>query len=253
MPRSVAGEPRQPGGRAGRGPALTCTGAYWALASDYDGTLADDGRVAEPTLSALRRLGAAGWRVLLVTGRHLDDLLRVFPGVAVCDLVVAENGGLLYAPGTGAERALAEPPAPGFLEELRRRGVAFSVGRTVVATTTAHESALRDAIGLLGVDLELAFNKGAVMVLPRGVDKRSGLLAALEEIGLTPDRVVAVGDGENDLPFMKLCGCSVALANGVPELRASADLVTSAGNGQGVRELIARLLRPELPEPLFGT
>jgi hypothetical protein len=45
----------------------------------------------------------------------------------------------------------------------------------------------------------------------------------------------------------------VALANGVPELRASADLVTSAGNGQGVRELIARLLRPELPEPLFGT
>ncbi|HEY4865176.1 MAG TPA: HAD hydrolase family protein, partial [Candidatus Dormibacteraeota bacterium] len=65
--------------------------------------------------------------------------------------------------------------------------------------------------------------------------------------------VVAVGDGENDLPFMKLCGCSVALANAVPELRASADLVTSAGNGQGVRELIARLLRPELPEPLFGT
>jgi phosphoglycolate phosphatase len=191
--------------------------------------------------------------VLLVTGRHLDDLLRVFPGVAVCDLVVAENGGLLYSPGTGAQRALAEPPAPGFLEELRRRGVEFWVGRTVVATTTTHESAVRDAIGILGLDLELAFNKGAVMVLPRGVDKRSGLLAALEEIGLTPDRVVAVGDGENDLPFMKLCGCSVALANAVPELRASADLVTSAGNGQGVRELIGRLLRPELPEPLFGT
>lgn len=188
-----------------------------------------------------------------MTGRQLDDLLSVFPEVAVCDLVVAENGGLLFTPSTGAMKALTEPPAPGFLEELRRRGVEFWVGRTVVATTTAHESAVRDAIGLLGLDLELAFNKGAVMVLPRGVDKRSGLLAALEEIGLTPDRVVAVGDGENDLPFMKLCCCSVALANAVPELRASADLVTSAGNGQGVRELIARLLRPELPEPLFGT
>jgi hydroxymethylpyrimidine pyrophosphatase-like HAD family hydrolase len=222
---------------------------YGALASDYDGTLADDGRVAEPTLSALQRLGGAGWRVLLVTGRLLDDLLTVFPDVAVCDLVVAENGGLLYAPGTGAQRALTEPPAPGFLEELRRRGVAFSVGRTVVATTTAHESAVKDAIGLLGLNLELAFNKGAVMVLPRGVDKRSGLLAALQEIGLKPARVVAVGDGENDLPFMKLCGCSVALANAVPELRTSADLVTSAGNGQGVRELVDRLLEKRFPPP----
>jgi hydroxymethylpyrimidine pyrophosphatase-like HAD family hydrolase len=220
-----------------------------ALASDYDGTLADDGRVAGPTLSALRHLRAEGWRVLLVTGRQLDDLLSVFPGVAVCDLVVAENGGLLFAPATGALKALTEPPAPGFLEELRRRGVEFSVGRTVVATTTAHESAVRDAIGLLGLELEPAFNKGAVMVLPRGVDKRSGLLAALEEIGLTPDRVVAVGDAENDLPFMNLCACSVALANAVPELRASADLVTSAGNGQGVCELVDRLLEKRFPPP----
>jgi hydroxymethylpyrimidine pyrophosphatase-like HAD family hydrolase len=228
---------------------MSRTGAYVALASDYDGTLADGGRVAEPTLSALRRLGAAGWRVLLVTGRQLDDLLSAFPGVVVCDLVVAENGGLLYAPATGAQRALTEPPAPEFLEELRRRGVAFSVGRTVVATTTAHESAVKDAIGLLGLDLELAFNKGAVMVLPRGVHKRSGLLAALQEIGLSPARVVAVGDGENDLPFMKLCGCSVAVANALSDLRASADLVTSAANGDGVRELVDRLLEKRFPPP----
>jgi hydroxymethylpyrimidine pyrophosphatase-like HAD family hydrolase len=187
---------------------------------------------------------AAGWRVLLVTGRQLDDLLSVFPGVAVCDLVIAENGGLLFTPATGAQRALTEPPAPAFLEELRCRGVEFWEGRTVVATTTVHEAAVREAIGVLGLDLELAFNKGAVMVLPRGVDKRSGLLAALLEIGLSPARVVAVGDGENDLRFMELCGCAVAVANALPALRASADLVTSASNGAGVIELVDQLLRP---------
>ena len=44
---------------------------YLALASDYDGTLATDGRVDNATIAALERLRDSGRRLLLVTGREL--------------------------------------------------------------------------------------------------------------------------------------------------------------------------------------
>jgi hydroxymethylpyrimidine pyrophosphatase-like HAD family hydrolase len=193
-------------------------------------------------VTALRRLRTAGWLLLLVTGRMVDDLVSVFPEVEVCDLMVAENGALLYNPSARSTKTLARPPTPAFLDELRRRGVPFSIGQAMVATTAAYEEPVRDVIQQLGLELELAFNKGAVMVLPRGIDKRSGLQAALDELGLAPAQVVGVGDGENDQPFLELCGRSVAVANSVPALLRSADLVTQAERGAGVQELVRRLL-----------
>src|SRR5436309_15493066 len=107
---------------------------YLALAADFDGTLAHDGRVDRPTLAALARLRASGRRLLLVTGRELDELLATFPEIGLFDRVVAENGALLYDPATKAARILAPAPPPALLDELRRRGLPFSAGRPVVAT-----------------------------------------------------------------------------------------------------------------------
>src|ERR1700722_9552123 len=99
---------------------------YLLLASDYDGTLAKDGKVDKTTLKAMDRLLQSGRKLLLVTGRQLDELKKVFPEIDRCELVVAENGGLLYNPTTQEERCLAEPPNPEFLDELTRKGVPFS-------------------------------------------------------------------------------------------------------------------------------
>ena len=51
---------------------------YFALATDYDGTLAEDGKVSAHTVRALKKLRESGRRVLLVTGRELDDLASVY-------------------------------------------------------------------------------------------------------------------------------------------------------------------------------
>src|SRR5947209_13565074 len=83
---------------------------YLALATDYDGTLAADGRVAGDTVAALERLRATGRKLILVTGRELGDLVRVFPRVDLFGRVVAENGALLYRPGGGEEKRLGETP-----------------------------------------------------------------------------------------------------------------------------------------------
>src|SRR5215217_778532 len=112
-----------------------------ALATDYDGTIAHHGAVDEPTMAALERLKKTGRRLILVTGRDLPDLHRVFPAIGLFDRVVAENGALLYNPKTEAERVLAPAPPDIFVERLRQRGVApLAVGRSIVATWEPNET-----------------------------------------------------------------------------------------------------------------
>ena len=209
---------------------------YSALATDYDGTLAPAGRVDAGTLAALRRLRAAGWKLVLVTGRNLDDVERVFPELWVCDRVVAENGALLAGP-KGRVRALGPSPPNALLEALHRRSVRFSRGRVVVHARIEQEPAVRAAIADSGVEVELSSNKGALMLLPAGVDKAAGLHAALAELGVEPAAAVGAGDAENDLPFLAVCGLAVACGEALPEVRAAA-----ARYAPSVRSLIDELL-----------
>jgi len=222
---------------------------FLALATDYDGTLAHDGAVSPDSVAAIRRLKNSGRRLILVTGRELPELQRAFPELAHCDLIVAENGALLYEPGTGRETMLAPAPPDAFVARLRERRVQpLSVGRSIVATWEPMQEVVLETVRELGLELQIVFNKGAVMVLPPGVNKASGLAAALVECGLSPHNVVGVGDAENDHAFLAMCGCSVAVANALDSIKAEADLVTRGARGDGVREVIDRLLASDLAE-----
>ena len=220
---------------------------YMALACDYDGTLATDGRVDAATVDALERLQKSGRKLILVTGRELEDLARVFPEMERFDHVVAENGALLYRPAEKEARPLAERPPPAFIEALQRNGVApLSVGHVIVATWQPHETIVLETIRELGLELQIIFNKGAVMVLPTGVNKATGLESALAELGLSPHNVAGIGDAENDHAFLRLCGCSAAVDNALPVIKETADIVTAGARGAGVTELIGQLLQDDL-------
>jgi hydroxymethylpyrimidine pyrophosphatase-like HAD family hydrolase len=220
---------------------------YHALATDYDGTLAHNGRVDEATLDALRQLRESGRQLILVTGRELDDLEKNFAHFDLFDRIVAENGAVLFRPATREIKVLVDPPPPAFVEALRKRGVApLSVGHVIVATWEPHQTAVLDVIRALGLELHVIFNKGAVMVLPGGVNKATGLMAALDELSLSPHNVIGIGDAENDHAFLIRCECGVAVANALPALRQTADLVTQRDHGAGVAELIAMLVHDDL-------
>jgi hypothetical protein len=83
-------------------------------------------------------------------------------------------------------------------------------------------------------------------VLPTGVNKATGLQAALVRLGLSPHNVVAAGDAENDHAFLSVCGCAVAVANALPAIKENADLVTAGARGDGIVELVDRLLDSDL-------
>ncbi len=219
---------------------------YFALATDYDGTLAYGGTVRESTIEALKRLRKSDRFLVMVTGRLLDDLQRVFPQVELFDAVVAENGAVLYDPAKKEQIILTSSPPPELRRLLEARGVALEAGHVILSTREPHKKEVLDANRQLGLEMQLIFNKGAVMVLPSGVNKASGLSAALSRLKLSPHNVVGVGDAENDHAFLDLCECSVATANALESLKAHADIVLERADGEGVAELARSMLSCDL-------
>jgi HAD superfamily hydrolase (TIGR01484 family) len=228
---------------------------YHVLASDYDGTLATHGKLHEETRAALERVRASGRKVVMVTGRQVDDLLSTCPDLSPFEVVVAENGAVLYWPASKEQRVLAEPPPAAFVDRLRAQGVNdIALGAVIVATWHPHETVALEAIRELGLELQVIFNKGAVMILPSGVNKATGLTQALAVLGFSAHEAVGVGDAENDHAFLNLCECAVAVENALPTLKDRADLVTRGARGAGVEELIERLLANDLMDlaPALG-
>ncbi len=222
---------------------------YLALASDYDGTLAHDGVVDDQTIRALERLIHSGRKLILVTGRELPDLQSAFPRMDLCERVVAENGAVLYNPATREKRTLAQRPPQSFLDSLRTRGVPnVSAGEVIVSAWHPFETQVIETIRDSGLELQIIFNKDAIMVLPTGINKMTGLSAALAELKLSRHNLAGIGDAENDHAFLASCECSVAVSNAIPALKEKADFVTHGDHGSGVVELVDRLIDSDLSE-----
>ncbi|HWC30991.1 MAG TPA: HAD-IIB family hydrolase, partial [Dehalococcoidia bacterium] len=150
-------------------------------------------------------------------------------------------------PSTREETPLATPISKDFVDALNDRGVdPLHVGRIIVATWEPNETRVLEAIRDLGLELQVVFNKGAVMVLPSGVNKASGLVEALKRLDLSPRNVVGVGDAENDHAFLSACEFSAAVANALPLLKERADYQLKGDHGAGVIELAGHLLEDDL-------
>jgi hypothetical protein len=117
-----------------------------------------------------------------------------------------------------------------------------------LASTAAHEAVVRQVIEAEGLDMAVVTDKDMVLAAPPGVDKASGLAAAVGELGLSFHNVVGVGDAESDLAFLRRCECAVADANAPPAVRDQCDLVVEGGDGRAVSELVDRLVAADLAE-----
>lgn len=210
---------------------------FRAVATDLDGTLTSDGQLASGLVDALRTARAAGVRLVLVTGRILSELRKAFPGLEdEFDVVVAENGGVLSGPrgvvdlAPAADRRVAAA--------LRRRGVSVRRGRVVLACDGADEPAVGQVLAEWDAAHQRVRNRGALMVLPRGVTKGSGVAAGLGELGVSPHSAIGVGDAENDDTLLDACEVGMAVGDAVPSLTARADRTLPQADGAGVRTLL---------------
>ena len=210
---------------------------FKAVAIDFDGTLAEGSAPSPSVLAAVRSARDLGLRLLLVTGRTLTDLLQVFPDVHEhFDLTVAENGAVLRA--AEGHRRLARPVDAELAKALQERGISVQSGEVILACEAVHDAEVFEEICRLDLDCQLIRNRGALMVVPAGVTKASGLGAGLRELGLSARSAIAIGDAENDLALLEACELGVAVANAVPVVKQRADLVLDRADGPGVTEFL---------------
>ena len=208
-----------------------------AVAVDYDGTLTDTDVPDGEVLAAVREARARGQVVVLVTGRILSELRADFPAVdGEFDAIVAENGAVLA--GAHGVRDLAEPVDPRLGNALARRDVLVRQGRVLLACDAKHADTVYDEVDRLGMDYQLVRNRAALMVLPGGVTKGTGLAAALGDLGISRHSTIGVGDAENDHHLLATCELGVAVANAVEPLKRRADLVLDEPAGTGVAALL---------------
>ena len=212
------------------------------LACDFDGTCASDGHLAPETAEVLRAARAQGIATMLVTGRVLEDLRRGQVDFTAFDAIVAENGAIVWLPGVDRTIRLGEPPPEWFLGRLRESGIAFQAGAVVIGTWEQHAGRALALIREAGVDLQLVFNRAAVMLLPSGINKAVGVQRALDELGRSARNMIAFGDAENDLPLFALAELGVAARGSVPAAMTAADDRLTRPGPAGVAHYVRRIL-----------
>ncbi|MHA7651098.1 HAD hydrolase family protein [Mycobacterium sp. ML4] len=210
---------------------------FKVVALDLDGTLTSAGHLVPEALTAIEEARRNGLAVLLVSGRIFAELRGEFPQIAdYVDAMVLENGAVTVL--DGHTHALASPVDGGLAQALSDRGVPCRRGEVILAIDGEHTSVVVDLIGESGLDYQIIRNRSALMVLPAGITKGTGLAAMLAAMNLSPHNAVAVGDAENDLALFGVAEIGVAVSNAVASVRRRADVVLDKSNGSGVAELL---------------
>lgn len=207
------------------------------LAFDFDGTLAVNGAVSPEVETALEQCRAGGHVLFLVTGRRHDTvslgrLADLFAGI------VWENGAVLSHTASGETYLPFGQLDRRLLKAIEDAGIPFERGLAIAATWTPHDQALWRILSTHGGTTSIEYNKGAVMVLPPGATKGSGLERLLALCGLSPRNLAAFGDAENDLSMLTLAEVSVAVGDAIPAVIDASDVLATAPGPQGVLEVL---------------
>lgn len=214
---------------------------FAALALDYDGTIATDGRFhpgVRHAIGAVRRQGVA---VILVTGRRRSELRQVAGDLSCFDAVVGENGAVLEFPSNGRLVKLGRAPSPDVVREIARAGIDINVGESVIEAEADAAPVILNVIRRLEQPLVIVFNRDRLMVLPQGISKSTGLREALSALELSIHDTIGIGDAENDFDLLDKCAVGVTVAWGSSALRAVADEVIEGSDPGAVAAYISHL------------
>jgi len=215
-------------------------GKIEAIVCDYDRTLTDESLVlSENAVISLKSAKDDGIKVFIASGRRLPFLEDVNGRHGFADVIIAENGAVIYDPADGTKVFLGEG-----LEELKSAfvGVDFvEVEEVIVATTRPHLEDVKEIIRRNDLSVDIELNRDDVMIMPKGVDKGSGIAKAAEIYGINRKNLACIGDAENDLAMFGVAGVKVAVANALDVLKDEADVVCSEPYGDGVKEFVRSL------------
>jgi hypothetical protein len=217
------------------------------LATDLDGTIAQKDQVSDQVWKMLESARENGYQIILVTGRTMKALRAIRPFEEICEAIVAENGALVFFPRSRVEYLPFGQLDPEIVRRLKESGIPLEVGRSIAATWEPYDEVVSRIITDMRYAATIEFNKGAVMVMPQGATKGSGLMVALHELGYSRHHLIAFGDAENDRSFFEQAELSVAVENAAAEIKELANICLPKPDGIGVSAFIESLLEGKVP------
>ena len=227
---------------------------------DVDGTLLDANGYHPELVGLVRRVEEAGLTVSVASGRTLPNVTPIQQSLAASGFVVGENGGMVWDTRAGfpiralADGARAREAAEWLateIEGLDPAGIESNRWRETewCLKEVDNYEAIRDAIaGSQYNELTVIPTGFAIHLCTPGIEKGTGVAAALEQRGIDPARVIAVGDAANDIPMFELCGFAVAVNDTHDGVTDAADHLTEAKGTAGTIEFLKQFIQAvEIP------
>ena len=87
-------------------------------------------------------------------------------------------------------------------------------------------------------------------LVPKGIDKAQSLSVLLEEIGMTKNEMIAIGDGFNDLSMIQYAGLGIAMENAQDVVKQAADFITLSNEEDGVAYAVEKFYLDNSPSSL---
>lgn len=248
-----------------------------AIFFDVDGTLISfkTHRMPDSTRESLRELQEKGVMTFVATGRHMSEVRNL--GSWTPDGFITLNGGICEVGGeTVFKQRIDRGDIDSITEFLGRERVCpfIFVGErdmtmnypdaTVdemlrLVDLTRPSIAPLDEIRRMEVFQMMGFfgpeQEDRIMellphchttrwtdlftdIVPKGVDKWTGISRVIERLGIAPDETMAFGDGGNDVDMLRGAGIGVAMGNADSHVKHSADYVTTSVDRNGIRRAL---------------
>jgi phosphoglycolate phosphatase len=217
-----------------------------AVALDVDGTITDGKRrLCTSSIKAIHKTEKMGIPVIIVTGNIMCSTNMISILLGTSGGFVAENGGIIESCRGKKILGNIEKCQKAYeilKSKLDVEKVDYSDQRfsEIALTRDIPSDLVKES--LKNVDVEVYDSKFAIHLTDPVVDKGSSLKIVAGDMGIKTSEILAIGDGENDIEFLKVAGVKVAVANADEELKSIADYVTEKSYGDGVEEAIERFL-----------
>lgn len=239
---------------------------------DVDGTLMSHKTrsVPQSTRDAIAKLREAGIRCVVATGRQISEMEKLPVAEVEFDGYITLNGQITL---DAQKKILYGTPITGrvkdYLVDLFTRNVVPALlveedavylnffDERVAVVQTAISSAVPPLGSYTGKDIYQVcvylsaqeeaplkavaedcvitrWHEGGLDIVAKGGGKVTGIRRYLEETGITPDEIIAFGDGENDVDMLRFAGIGVAMGNAEEQVKQEADYITTDIDDDGI-------------------
>lgn len=247
-----------------------------AVFFDIDGTLLPltDKSVPLSTIESLQKLRENGIKVIVATGRNMMEMEKLPLQDIVFDYYLTMNGQLTFDKDHNIveahpihkeemevlEHIFDAKRIPFELISATKRYINY-VDDLVIDVRSKTNGTVADIGEYNGEDIFqinafvdhqkrmllddflddcdiTAWNEYGIDIISKGGGKSVGIRHLIRRLGLTPEEVMAFGDGENDMQMLQYAGIGVAMGNARDRVKEAADYVTDDVDRDGIQKAL---------------